>query len=361
MHIELLTPKEAVSFNEVARIMKKCFTKLGYKCQTDELQQLFIPNPTLAPLGFGTWDILIIICTIYDTPTQYFQLYSNFTYTKKAWWYGVVEGHIPENRKPPATPINNKIIVPSKFCKQMLEEQGYKIKAIIPHAIDHEEFKPTEQSNHIANYLREKFKGHKILLTIGHLTSRKAIPQLLKAIYYLKQKRQDFVLVLQTDRQRINQSIENQPPITQIIKRLNIEHFVYITEWQFGELSRSHLIGLYQAADIYILPSYTEGFGITLLEAGALKKPIITINAPPMNEIYNESQAYLVPYTRVAWRPDNPIMIYKWHIWEPQQMAETLDYALSNPKETEEKGYKAYERSLEYNYMKVYPKWLELE
>jgi len=360
MNIQILAPKTGVSFNEVARVMQKAFQKLNKNCKVNDITELFIPNLTLNPLGFATWDILILLCTFYKTPADYFRLYSSYIYSKKAWFYGVVEGTPPPEHLPDKTIVDNKIVVPSQFCKEQIESVGYKVKAVIPHAICHEEYMPNEHSTFIAEKLKEQFKGRKILLTIGHLTARKAIPALLQALYILKQKRQDFILVMQTEKRRINQSIENQPPIAQIIEQYNLTHNVYTTEWQFGTLSRSHILGLYQACDYYILPSYSEGFGLTLLEAAAMHKPIITINAPPMNEILGEKECFQVPYSHIEYRRDNPIMIFKYHIWQPAVMAEILDYALSNPQLAQEKGENAYQKSLQYDYINVYKRFLTL-
>jgi len=51
-----------------------------------------------------------------------------------------------------------------------------------------------------------------------------------------------------------------------------------------GDLSRETLISLYQDCDVVVMPSKWEGLGLTFAEAFSCGKPVITVDAPPMNE-----------------------------------------------------------------------------
>lgn len=364
MNIQLLTSPQAVSFNEVARVMKQTFTEYGYNCNiSDAVYNFFIPNITFNPINFATWDLMITIHTFQPNISERFRLWSQPYYTKKAWLYAVVEGKpIPHINH---TAVNGKIIVPSEFCKKHIESIGLKVKTIIPHAIIHKEFEtPPPETQQI----KQKFKGHKILLYIGNGDPRKAIPRLIQALAILKEKRQDWVCLMHTDERIRRDGImggREFPPIDHYIQKLNLEHFITFTKSllgaEFGYLGRNLITALYHLCDIHILPSYCEGFGIPLIEAGACHKTSICIDAQPMNEIVNNKCAYLVPYTHIEWTQDYPIMLYQRHIWKPEDMAETIDNALSNEKERKEKEQKNYENSLKYNYKTIYKKFLELE
>jgi glycosyltransferase involved in cell wall biosynthesis len=50
-------------------------------------------------------------------------------------------------------------------------------------------------------------------------------------------------------------------------------------------LSNEEITSLYKKAFIYVFPSLEEGFGIPVLEAFALKTPVVTSNAAAMVEI----------------------------------------------------------------------------
>ena len=51
-----------------------------------------------------------------------------------------------------------------------------------------------------------------------------------------------------------------------------------------GTVNNNQLIKYYRGADIIVLPSRWEGNGLPFIEALAYGRPIITVNAPPMNE-----------------------------------------------------------------------------
>ena len=77
---------------------------------------------------------------------------------------------------------------------------------------------------------------------------------------------------------------------------------------QIGNASASNLalppdelVRLYQAADVFVLPSITETFGIVLVEAMAAGLPIITTDAPGCRDIVRNGQdGILVPPSQPA-------------------------------------------------------------
>lgn len=57
-----------------------------------------------------------------------------------------------------------------------------------------------------------------------------------------------------------------------------------------GNLPREQLIRLYQSADVAVLPSKWEGLGLTFLESLACGLPVVTVDAPPMNEFVRDGE-----------------------------------------------------------------------
>jgi len=119
------------------------------------------------------------------------------------------------------------------------------------------------------------------LLYLGRITEDKGIVELLKAVKILKDKEYDFKLRLVGS----GGFMENAKYIVQDLK---IENFVSF----LGVINDPQQIKeYYLKADVYVLPSYHEGFPRTLYEAMLFGTPIITtfVGGIPaiMKEDYN--------------------------------------------------------------------------
>jgi len=74
-------------------------------------------------------------------------------------------------------------------------------------------------------------------------------------------------------------------------------------------MTREEMINLYYNCDAVLLPSKWETIGLPILEALAAGKPVITSNAPPMNEFVVEgTNGYLVNCEMVKY-PDIGIYV----------------------------------------------------
>ena len=62
--------------------------------------------------------------------------------------------------------------------------------------------------------------------------------------------------------------------------------------------------GLYHLGDVYVYPTTLDGLGLTMYEALAVGKPVITTNNAPMNEIINQENGYLVDVEKFYCRAD---------------------------------------------------------
>ena len=47
--------------------------------------------------------------------------------------------------------------------------------------------------------------------------------------------------------------------------------------------------------DVFLLPSFYEGFGMPIIEAQATGRPVITSNIAPMSEVGGEAAVYIDP------------------------------------------------------------------
>lgn len=79
--------------------------------------------------------------------------------------------------------------------------------------------------------------------------------------------------------------------ILQLIKIARLSENVKI----LGRVSRPDLAALYRAAEVFIFPSWDEGFGFPVLEAFSCKTPVVVSNIPVLAEIAQKAALYADP------------------------------------------------------------------
>ncbi|MEO0129967.1 MAG: glycosyltransferase family 1 protein [candidate division WOR-3 bacterium] len=78
-----------------------------------------------------------------------------------------------------------------------------------------------------------------------------------------------------------------------LIKKLGIENNVKY----FEDVTESELPEFYNAADIFIMPSFYEGFGLPALEAMSCGIPVVVSNISSLPEIVGEAGLKVNPYS----------------------------------------------------------------
>jgi hypothetical protein len=77
------------------------------------------------------------------------------------------------------------------------------------------------------------------------------------------------------------------------VSAANVEHRVaYLDEAELKRLQNAHLF--------HLCPSETEGFGHYLVEAMSARAVVITVDAPPMNEMISPERGIVVPCSRTG-------------------------------------------------------------
>ena len=120
------------------------------------------------------------------------------------------------------------------------------------------------------------------LFHVGSFDKRKDLITLVKAFKLLKDDIANEHLKLVLTGQKIlngNAVVLNE--LESYILTNNLSKSVLMT----GYLSNAEISSLYKKALIYVFPSVEEGFGIPILEAFAMKIPVVTSNAAAMVEI----------------------------------------------------------------------------
>lgn len=121
------------------------------------------------------------------------------------------------------------------------------------------------------------------VLYVGDVNWNKNISGLLRAFAVMKQK-QNIDLVL-AGMQFLNRELPETAAINDLIKKLSLEGSVK----KLGYVSDEELAGLYENAQMYVQPSFAEGFGFPVLEAMASGCPVVCSNISSLVEISGPS------------------------------------------------------------------------
>lgn len=125
----------------------------------------------------------------------------------------------------------------------------------------------------------------KIILFLGRITRKKGLDILIPAFARLSQEYEEFLLIIAgPDEMGYKKDIEN------IVKKYRIEDRVLFTGYIDGDLKYS----AYKASELFVLPSYTENFGIATVEAMALELPVVISKETGISEEVKKNNAGLV-------------------------------------------------------------------
>lgn len=149
-----------------------------------------------------------------------------------------------------------------------------------------ESFKPMEKES-CKNVIKNLFKiDSPFILYLGGFSSRKNVKSLILAFKkIIKDLPNDYKLVLGGTLQDEGFNLQK------IVIDNNLENNVIFT----GYLKDSLLPIFYNAADVFVYPSYYEGFGLPPLEAMCCKTPVITSNLTSIPEVTNNAALLINP------------------------------------------------------------------
>lgn len=173
---------------------------------------------------------------------------------------------------------SNKLITSSKHLLKTARKQGCKkpIK-IIPHGTNLHRIK-TEKIN-----IRKKYnipKNNKIIFSLQRLHKRKGLQYLLLAAKKLEKHNITFL---------IGGKGPEIKKLKKLTERLNLEKKIIFT----GFIPNEHQVNYYKTADLFVLPSLYEGFGIVYVDALINGLPIVTTACGGSESIINKTNGIL--------------------------------------------------------------------
>lgn len=182
------------------------------------------------------------------------------------------------------------IHVTSKDELQAVKDLGFRAPvALIPNGVDLKEFENLESKKvHCSNLGLDH--NCKYILYMGRIEEK-------KGLYFLFEAFVDFVKT-NTEWQIIVAGPIYDRDYYHKCKNF-IENSGYGTSIKWvGMVSGSQRIDAYGSADLFVLPTHSENFGIVVAEALAAGLPVITTDGTPWIEIRNEFAGYIVSLSR---------------------------------------------------------------
>ena len=145
-------------------------------------------------------------------------------------------------------------------------------------------FKKTFTKNEFQQVVNLYQLPNRYFLSVGSITARKNLLSALKAWKGLPTEYQWPFLII---------GKPNRKYFKKIKAELNLFKEIYSDKIIFKNVTNDHLPIIYQNAEIFIYPSYFEGFGIPVLEALYSGTPVITSKTTSLPEVGGPG-AYLV-------------------------------------------------------------------
>lgn len=189
---------------------------------------------------------------------------------------------------PRSCKVARRIIVPSHAVKEELlrNVKGTEPERIdvIPWGVD-ATFQPVHKMNH--DIVRKKLSlPEQYVLFVGNMEPKKNIIALIRGFMAAKLNRKlPHKLVMAGQRGWGLHTLEKD------IRNLGAREEVYFT----GYVPQAALPAVYSLADLFILPSLVEGFGMPVLEAMACGTPVMISSDAALKEVAGDA-AHVLPY-----------------------------------------------------------------
>lgn len=169
----------------------------------------------------------------------------------------------------------------------------------------------------------KKFRfGEKQLVLVGRLTAFKGHRYALQAMRLLKEKFPELRLVF------VGNGPEEEA-LRNLTRKLELEDVVEFTG--YSPEARKYM----KNSDLVLVPSVSEGFGVVVLEAFSVSKPIIAFDVPSLNErIQDGVNGRLIP------------------AYDVEQYAEAIENLLNHPEKVTQYGEAGHKKLVEFYNLK---------
>ena len=157
---------------------------------------------------------------------------------------------------------------------------------LAPCGVDLDRFRPVDREE---ARRRVGLNGEKVVLFVGRLEPLKGVDLLLHATAQMNSEEALRVLVVGGAEEGNNE----MDRLKGLARELNVEKSVDFA----GRVDQPELPFYYSAADVYVLPSYYESFGLSALEAMACGTPVVAARVGGLSSLVHHGHTgYLEPW-----------------------------------------------------------------
>ena len=180
-----------------------------------------------------------------------------------------------------AIKIANHIITPSAFTASELQKFMNVSKeqiTVIPLGVDKNSFYNSSLASD------EIINKNPYVLFVGRISLKKNLITLIKALKLVNAKRflnAIFIGPMGFGGEKIVKSISDE----------SLQNKIQVMPWQEEDVLKKYISN----AEALILPSWYEGFGLTILEAQTLNTPVICSDIPPLEETAGSGALFFSP------------------------------------------------------------------
>jgi len=305
----LIYTSKATSLSEVGRQIGKVAEQMGYSV-TLHRHALFVFDWR----RYCDAAIFIFPYNPHIMGSYMLQYYEAKKVGVKVLWYGTIEGKINKVLIPEWVRREIECVACSNYVRKKLEEAGIKVVDVVLHGYPEWEL---EQACSLAPKLRDKLKqefGDKVFFAVvADDNPRKALDKIIEAVKILSEKRDDFV-VLFLSKNSVLRKIAGVP------------NTAFVGE--FGTRSHYEILAFYRACDYLLFPSYSEGFGLPVLEANAVGVPAVINKLPVFEEFADLEHNIVISPSEMRYVDLNDGILYEFFIYDARELADALDYAI---------------------------------
>ena len=147
--------------------------------------------------------------------------------------------------------------------------------AVIPNAVNIEELP-----------LKDNWRTKRRIAFMSRLHVKKGIELLLEALSHLKHDLDGYEVII---------AGEGEPDYVETLKKAAISFGLSEVVKFVGGVYGAEKVSLLQSADFFVLPTYSENFGIVVAEALACGTPVITTHGTPWRELEENECGWYIP------------------------------------------------------------------